>query len=129
MLFVLVFLLFWLGVFLAQPVNLTSADLGRHIENGRYFFATHKIPDTNLYSYTYPDIPFVNHHWGSGVLFYLIWKIAGISGLAFLYITLSLVTFSILFFVTKKFAGLPLTALASAGGGLVVPCRNLLDRE
>jgi hypothetical protein len=117
-LFVLVFLLFWLGVFLAQPVNLVSADLGRHIENGRYFFETHKIPDTNLYSYTYPDIPFINHHWGSGVLFFLIWKVAGIAGLSFFYIALSLVTFGILFFMTKKFAGLQLAALAST---LVIP--------
>ncbi|MFA5961589.1 MAG: hypothetical protein WC848_02830 [Parcubacteria group bacterium] len=117
-LLVLVFLLFWLGVFLAQPVNLVSIDLGRHIENGRYFFATYKIPDTNLYSYTYPDIPFINHHWGSGVLFFLIWKVAGIAGLSFLYIVLSLITFSILFFMTKKFAGLPLAVLAST---LVIP--------
>jgi hypothetical protein len=116
--FVLVFLLFWLGVFLAQPVNLVSTDLGRHIENGRYFFDTHKIPDTNLYSYTYPDIPFINHHWGSGVLFYLIWKVVGISGLSFFYVTLSLVTFLLLFWETKKFAGLALAALSAI---LVIP--------
>lgn len=117
-LFVFVLLVFWLGVFLAQPVNLVSTDLGRHIENGRYFLETHKIPDTNLYSYTYPNIPFINHHWGSGVIFYLIWKFAGISGLSFLYIALSLLTFGILFFQAKKFAGL---ALATLSAVLVIP--------
>jgi hypothetical protein len=117
-LFVFVLLLFWLGVFLAQPVNLVSTDLGRHIENGRYFLETHKIPDTNLYSYTYPDVPFINHHWGSGVLFYLIWKVAGISGLSFLYIGFSLLTFSLLFFQAKKIAGL---ALATLSAVLVIP--------
>jgi len=116
--FVLVFLLFWLGVFLSQEVNLVSTDLGRHIENGRYFFATHKIPDTNLYSYTYPDVPFINHHWGSGVIFYLIWKVTGIAGLSFLYVALSLLTFGILFFQTKKFSGL---ALATLSAVLVIP--------
>ncbi|MFZ2225816.1 MAG: hypothetical protein WA064_00130 [Candidatus Moraniibacteriota bacterium] len=117
-LFAFALLVFWLGVFLAQPVNLVSTDLGRHIENGRYFLETHKIPDTNLYSYTYPDIPFINHHWGSGVLFYLIWKVAGISGLSFLYVALSLLTFGLLFFETKKFAGLALTTLSAV---LVIP--------
>jgi hypothetical protein len=116
--FVFTLLLFWLGVFLAQSVNLVSTDLGRHIENGRYFLETHKIPDTNLYSYTYPDVPFINHHWGSGVLFYLIWKVAGISGLSFLYIGLSLLTFGLLFFQAKKFAGL---ALATLSAVLVIP--------
>ena len=117
-LFVFVLLLFWLGVFLAQPVNLVNTDLGRHIENGRYFLETHRIPDTNLYSYTYPDVPFINHHWGSGVLFYLIWKVAGLSGLSFLYVALSLLTFSLLFFQAKKFAGL---ALATLSAVLVIP--------
>lgn len=117
-LFVFVLLVFWLGVFLAQPVNLVDTDLGRHIENGRYFFETHRIPDTNLYSYTNPDVPFINHHWGSGVLFYLIWKVAGISGLSFLYVALSLLTFGILFFQTRKFAGL---ALATLSAVLVIP--------
>lgn len=116
--FVLVFLLFWLGVFLAQPVNLVSTDLGRHIENGRYFFDTHKIPDTNLYSYTYPDVPFINHHWGSGVIFFLIWKAVGISGLSFFYVALSLLTFGLLFFETIKIADL---ALATLSAVLVIP--------
>jgi hypothetical protein len=117
-LFVFALLLFWLGIFLAQPVNLVNTDLGRHIENGRYFFETHKIPDTNLYSYTYSDIPFINHHWGSGVIFYFIWKVAGLSGLSFLYVALSLLTFGLLFFETKKFAGLALTTLSAV---LVIP--------
>ena len=117
-LFVFALLLFWLGMFLAQPVNLVSTDLGRHIENGRYFFETHKIPDTNLYSYTYPDIPFINHHWGSGAIFYLSWKVVGFSGLSFLYVTLSLLTFGLLFFQAKKFAGLALTTLSAV---LVIP--------
>jgi hypothetical protein len=117
-LFVFALLLFWLGVFLAQPVNLVITDLGRHIENGRYFFETHQIPDTNLYSYTYPDTPFINHHWGSGVVFYLIWKVTGLSGLSFLYVALSFLTFGLLFFETKKFAGL---ALATLSAVLVIP--------
>ena len=117
-LFVFALLLFWLGVFLAQPVNLVSTDLGRHIENGRYFLETHKIPDTNLYSYTYPDVPFINHHWGSGVIFYLIWEVAGLSGLSFLYIALSLLTFGLLFLEAKKIAGLPLATLSAV---LVIP--------
>ncbi|MEI6587994.1 MAG: hypothetical protein WCO05_03540 [Candidatus Moraniibacteriota bacterium] len=117
-LFMLAILLVWLGMFLSQEVSLVNTDLGRHIENGRYFFETHKIPDTNLYSYTYPDIPFINHHWGSGVVFYLIWKYVGLSGLSFFYVALSFLTFCILFLETKKYAGLALTVLSAV---LVIP--------
>jgi hypothetical protein len=117
-LFVLVFLLFWLSLFLSQKINLVNIDLGRHIQNGHFFVEHFKVPSTNLYSYTFPNVPFINHHWGSGVIFYFIWKYVGFSGLTFLYIALSLLSFSLLFLFTKKFAGLAITTLSAV---LVIP--------
>ena len=32
---------------------------------------THAIPSINLFSYTFPSFPFINHHWLSEVIFYL----------------------------------------------------------
>lgn len=63
------------GLFL-HPINLTTADLGRHIINGQVTLES-GIPNTNYYSYTYPDYSFFNHHWLSGVNFYLINQIGG----------------------------------------------------
>lgn len=115
---VIIFLLTWLSVLLSRGTDLTTADLGRHIANGRYFFENHKIPEKNLYSYTNPDASFVNHHWGSGIIFYLIWKYFDFSGLNSFYISMSLLTFFLIFSLTKKFSGL---AIATFVATLTIP--------
>lgn len=67
-LFFIPFLLLLQGFF--HPVFELSQDLGRHIKTGEIIVQTISIPTTNLYSYTYPNFPFVNHHWLSEVIFY-----------------------------------------------------------
>ncbi len=115
---VVIFLFTWLSILLSRGTDLTTADLGRHIANGRYFFENHKIPEKNLYSYSNPDAPFVNHHWGSGVIFYLIWKYFDFSGLTSFYIAISLLTFFLIFSLTKKFSCL---AIATFVATLAIP--------
>ena len=106
------------GAFLAQPIDLTTADLGRHLKNGELFFRHHVIPRTNLYSYTSPDYPFLNHHWASGVVLYAIEQLAGFPGLSVFFIGVSLVTFFLFFRLAWKDAGFPLAALTAV---LVIP--------
>lgn len=59
-------------------------DIGRHLTLGEMIWRTHEIPRTNLFSYTYPDYPFINHHWLSEVLLYLGEQVLGLSGLTVL---------------------------------------------
>lgn len=112
----LVFLMVWYGIFLNKEINLTAVDLGRHLKNGELFFQNFSVPAVNLYSYTYPDFPFINHHWGSGAFFYLIWKVFDFSGLSFFFIFLSLTTFFLSFRLSEKisnfFYTLPIALLA-----------------
>jgi len=85
---------------LATPINLATADLGRFIKNGELIFSGNfEILTKNFYSYTYPDFPFVNHHWGTGALFYLFYQGLGFTGLSLIFSSISLVTF-LLFFST-----------------------------
>ncbi|MBF0619281.1 MAG: hypothetical protein HQL19_03840 [Candidatus Omnitrophica bacterium] len=77
----------------AAPINLTTADLGRHIQNGAQFFLHHQILSTNFYSYTHPETWAPCHHWGIGPLFYGIWKAWDFSGLSFFYAGLLTLTF------------------------------------
>lgn len=77
-------------LFFARPINLTTADLGRHIRNGQYFVEHGEPIQTNYYSYTEPDYPAVNHHWASGVVFYYIWKWFDFNGTSWFYILVSL---------------------------------------
>ncbi len=69
-------------VAVAKPIVLTASDLGRHLTNGRLFLETGTVATTNLYSYTHPDFPFLNHHWGSGVLFEVARRAGGFLGVS-----------------------------------------------
>ncbi len=83
---------------IASKINLVTADLGRHIENGRIIIhggneAVNKILHTNYYSYTQPEFPFINHHWGIGIIFYFVWVWIGFTGLSIVYIGLAVMMF------------------------------------
>lgn len=68
-----------------RKIHLFTADLGRHIANGRELLKSFDVLTSNYYSYTFPDFPFVNHHWASGLLFHLIHSIWGFEALSLLH--------------------------------------------
>lgn len=107
------FLLLFLTLLIATPINLTDADLGRHLKNGEIILNTFKIPETNFYSYTYPNYPFVNHHWGSGIIFYLIKQGFGFLGISIFFILLSLITFLILFDLARTYSNFYIASLVA----------------
>jgi len=98
------------GFYLAHQFNLTVGDLGRHLKNGQLFIETGLIPKINLYSYAYPDYPFINHHWGTGVLFYLVQQLSGFSGLSVVFIVVSMVTFLIFINVATRYSSFAIAA-------------------
>ena len=74
-----------LALYFARPINLATADLGRHIANGELVLnGVTDVLFTNHYSYTEPQHPFINHHWGSGVVYHLVHGIAGFEALTVL---------------------------------------------
>jgi hypothetical protein len=108
--FITVLLLLIYGFYLAHQVDLTVGDLGRHLKNGQLFFENGLIPKTNLYSYAYPDYPFINHHWGSGVLFYVIQRLAGFSGLSIAFIIMSVATLLVFLNLATQYSSFVLAA-------------------
>ena len=114
-----ILILVWYGFWLAQPVNMVTADLGRHIQNGHLLLADWStnagVLDTNFYSYTHVDFPVVNHHWGSGVLAALLEQAGGITAVQVGYIVISLLSLLIVFDLARRWSNLliaTLTALA-----------------
>lgn len=99
-------------------IDLFTADLGRHIKNGEIILtggveARSAVLTTNYYSYTEGDSQFINHHWLSGVIFFLSFKFFGFSGLSILYIMCLLVAFGLIFdLVRDKMHPLALFALS-----------------
>lgn len=117
----LVFL--WCGVLVSRQINLSTADLGRHIKNGEILLLgtsqeRNAVLHTNFYSYTNTDEPFINHHWGSGVFFYSIHNSFGFTGDSVIYVILTLLAFLPFYLVAQKQAG---TAVALAVSVLVLP--------
>jgi hypothetical protein len=99
-----IFFIFLLSLFIFQQINLTTADLGRHIINGKvlvnaesFNISRDTLLHTNFFSYTHADFPFVNHHWGSGILLYFIFSIFGFAGLSLFYGGLIILASLILF--------------------------------
>lgn len=118
--FIVVLLLVYYGFFLARKIDLTTADLGRHLKNGELiltsikdFCFTNPVLHINFYSYTFPGYPFINHHWGTGVIFFIIQKLFGLTGLSLFYLFLSLLTFFLFFRLAQKMAGFKISALIS----------------
>src|SRR3989338_3124124 len=114
------FLIGTLGFLLAQKTNLATADVGRHIKNGELLwqsigdgFWNNDVLYKNIYSYTHPGFKVPNHHWLSGILFYLIYQVSGFSGLSIFYIALLLAAFGLAFFVSTKVAGWKGSVLAA----------------
>jgi hypothetical protein len=104
--------------FLAHPINLTDTDLGRYLKNGELFLHSGLIVNTNLFAYTAADHPFVNHSWGSGVVYYLIERIAGFPGLSLFFLAVSATTLLIFFRLAARYGSFALGVLCTI---IVIP--------
>ncbi|MDP3941600.1 MAG: hypothetical protein Q8Q49_04820 [bacterium] len=102
LLFLLILILVFVGYF--HRVTAFTQDLGRHILIGNIIVSTHSIPQTNLLSYTYPDFPFLNHHWLSEVVFALLAK-TGTLGLLMVSTIVALLAFGSIFLYAYKKIG------------------------
>ncbi len=96
----LLFILIFIGFL--HPVNSITQDLGRHLMTGNIILKTHSVPKTDLFSYTYPNFPFINHHWLSEVLYSIFSKIIGFNGLLILNTSLILLSFGLIISVVYK---------------------------
>jgi hypothetical protein len=85
-----------------HPITAMQQDLGRHFLLGKMILESGSIPKTNLFSYTYPDFPFINTHWLSEVIFYLIFQGSGYFGLFLLFLTCILLAFGIVYVYTLR---------------------------
>jgi len=119
---VLILLLAAYALFSFQHVSFsgTANDLARHLRDGELILGgmAGAILHHNYYSYAHPQAVFVNHHWLMSVLFYLVYKTAGLEVLNVLYVVLGLVTFYLYFRIAEREAGLP---MAGAVAALLMP--------
>ena len=95
-------LLFIILIFFHTDSAITQ-DLGRHLTLGKIIWEKKFIPTTNLFSYTNPDFPALNHHWGSQIIFYLLDQAVKIEGLIIIkVIIISIAVLLLVLFTIKK---------------------------
>jgi len=89
-----------------------GVDLGRHLKNGELLLSpvapggtVSKLLHTNFYSYATPEFEFINHHWLSGVVFFLARMFGGFAGLNAFYILLGGLTFLLFWRMAEESAG------------------------
>ncbi len=97
----------------SQKIEFTAVDLGRHLENGKIVWSNVQVLFKNFYSYTEPNVRFINHHWLAGVIFYLTYLTGGFRLLSILNILLVLTAFILAFKLAQKKAGFYISSLIS----------------
>lgn len=107
----LVFILLFVGYF--HEITAMTQDLGRHLIMGKIITQSLSVPTINLFSYTYPDYPFINHHWLSEVIFYNIFHRAGFLGLLLFTTSLVLIGFFLIIKTTLKETNIFVVAASS----------------
>ncbi|MEK9180920.1 MAG: tetratricopeptide repeat protein [Patescibacteria group bacterium] len=119
------------GTLLAHKISLPFADdLGRHIKNGEMVLrGNFEVLHENFYSYTQTDYPVVNHHWLSGVIYYLILSAVGWGGLVIFKILLLLAAFAIVFKAATKKADFWLTTVLAIPAIIILWERTALRPE
>lgn len=105
-------LFLWLFFSLAHPNLAFNEDLGRHLALGKIIWETKTVPQTNLFTYTNPNFPFLDHHWLSEVVFYLMNTGLGPLSITLLKILLILGAFLLVFTTAKRTAGFPAAVIS-----------------
>jgi len=91
------------ALFFAQKIILHTADLGRFIQNGHQIMQGNTdVFNSNYYSYTMPQQPFINHHWGTGLIYFWVWTLFGFTGLSYFNISLYTASLAILFLLARR---------------------------
>ncbi len=126
---VLVFvLIFWTGLFFMPQMLNGDGDLGRHLVTGNLILTTGKIPTQDVFSYTMAGAPLVPKEWLSQVLFALVYRAAGLNGVAWLTAFILAATCALLTLGLGRFGVRAFTAFAAGCTAFVVGYLHALTR-
>jgi hypothetical protein len=116
---IIVLLFIFIGAQLVHNLTSINQDIGRHLKMGEIVWQTKSVPKINLFSFTEPGYPFINHHWLSEVVFFILNGVIGLRGLILFKTAVILAAFGIIFAALYKKTGLWPLLLASLVGIIV----------
>ncbi|OGE20012.1 hypothetical protein A3A14_00175 [Candidatus Daviesbacteria bacterium RIFCSPLOWO2_01_FULL_43_38] len=108
----LLLLLFFVASFLVRTDTSFDQDLGRHIKLGEVILNSREVPKVNLFSYTNPEFPVVNHHYLFEIFVYLGQQFIVVQALLWLKILIILSALGVTLSIVRKsavFLTLPLS--------------------
>jgi len=107
-----------LGLLTAKKIDFMTADLGRHLANGRWLPLDWAVLSTNFYAHDYAMTAFVNHHWLSGMAFHATEVAFGFPGLSLAYLAMVCTAFALMATLAVRQGG---AALGLSLSFLVLP--------
>lgn len=102
---IIILLFAFIGIQLVHTLTSINQDIGRHLKMGEIIWSTKSVPSTNLFSFTQPNTPFINHHWLGEVFFYLLNGIIGLKGLILAKAVFITAALGLIFWALYKKAG------------------------
>src|SRR3954447_53787 len=101
---------------------LTDCDTGWHIRTGEWILANHRIPSTDVFSYSKPGAPWFAWEWLSDVLFAWLNSVDGLRAVLLVTIGLICATFTLLYWLTHRksnaIIAICLTMIAAAASSI-----------
>jgi hypothetical protein len=109
---VLATIFFYFSLFFSVKINTSNSDIGRHLINGlNVLGGNFNVLYSDFYTYTLPNTSHVNHHYLSGVFYYLVFQKLGFIGLSVTYSLLGAIFVFSLFYYGYKKVGLTFSLL------------------
>ena len=83
-------------------LRITEADIWFHLRNAQEFLTTHTFLRQDLYTFTIPGAPLLDHEWLSEIPYYLAFRAGGLRGILVLYFVILLIVFGALYYLALR---------------------------
>ncbi|MFB3920870.1 MAG: hypothetical protein ACE145_04065 [Terriglobia bacterium] len=112
-------LVLWLST-LAEGA-IWDSDIWWHLRNADYLLTHHAFPQADMFSFTVPGHPWLNHEWLSEIPYLLAWRAAGPVGIFLLFLSLLAINIIGVYYLACRASGNPKAAfLVTAFGELLM---------
>jgi hypothetical protein len=102
-------------VFMLAHGKVADPDIWWHLHNADYLIHRHSLPRYDMYSFTVPGHPWMNHEWLAELPYYFAWRALGLSGIDAVAVTaLSLIFLGVLYLSYRECGNYKAAVLASS---------------
>ncbi len=102
-------------VFILARGKVADPDIWWHLHNADYLIHQHRLPSSDMYSFTVHGYPWMNHEWLAELPYYFGWRVLGLSGIdAVAVAVLTLIFLGVLYLSYRECGNYKAAVLASS---------------